>query len=259
MLDSLNAFIGQLSYLQIGLIIGTMVLAGFVRGFVGFGASLIIVMVLSLVLEPLLAVPISMLSGLPVGAQLLPNAIRFSEKSFVVPYGVAAFAAAPVGAVVLVSLDATIMKMTISVFVLVMVALMYGHWRPSKNPGLGVYLSAGAISGLLQGAAAVGGPPAVAVALSRPGTPQQQRANVIGAVTALSMCALLPVWYYGLFTSEVIFISIAVTPFYMGATWGGARFFSLQGQRYFRNGALAALAIIGLITLTISIQEFLTH
>jgi len=59
MLHSLDAVIGQLSYLQIGLIIGTMVLAGFVRGFVGFGASLIIVMVLSLVLEPLLAVPIS--------------------------------------------------------------------------------------------------------------------------------------------------------------------------------------------------------
>lgn len=257
MIDSLDAFIGQLSCLQIGLIVGTMVLAGFVRGFVGFGASLIIVMVLSLVLEPLLAVPISMLSGLPAMAQLLPNAIRFSEKSFVIPFGVAAFAAAPVGAVVLVSLDATIMKMTISVFVLLMVALMYGNWRLAENPRLWVYLSVGAISGFLQGTAAVGGPPAVAVALSRPGVPQQQRANVIGAVTALSICALLPVWYYGLFTREVIFISIAVTPFYMGATWGGAWFFSLQGHRLFRNGALAALAIIGLITLIISTEEFI--
>ena len=257
MLDSFVAIIGPLSYIQIGLIIGTMVLAGFVRGFVGFGSSLIIVMVLSLVLEPLLAVPIAMLSGLPVMVQLLPNAIRYSEKAFVVPYGIAAFAAAPFGAIVLVSLDVAVMKMTISVFVLVMVALMYGNWRPAKNPGLWVFLGAGAISGLLQGAAAVGGPPGVAVALSRPGTPQQQRANVIGAVTALSMCALLPVWYHGLFTREVIFISIAVTPIGKAATWVGARFFSRQGHRHFRNGALAALAVIGLITLTISIREFL--
>jgi hypothetical protein len=57
----------------------------------------------------------------------------------------------------------------------------------------------------------------------------------------------------------VLWSIYAVTPFYMGATWGGARFFSLQGHRYFRNGALAALAIIGLITLTISTQEFITR
>jgi uncharacterized protein len=255
--DSLDAFIGPLSYLQITLIAGTLVLAGFVRGFVGFGASLIIVMVLSLVLDPLAAVPIAMLSGLPAMVQLLPNAIRYSERSFVVPFSLAAFAIAPIGAIILVSLNVAIMKMAISGFVLITVALLYRDWRPAKAPGLFVFLSAGAIAGFLQGVAAVGGPPAVAVALSRPGAPQQQRANVIGAVTALSLCSLLPVWRYGLFTREVVFISIAVMPLYLGATWVGGKYFSHQGHQHFRNAALAALAIIGLVTFGLAVQDYL--
>ena len=96
------------------------------------------------------------------------------------------------------------------------------------------------------------------VALSRPGAPQQQRANVIGAVTALSLCSLAPLWYYGLFTRDVIFISIAIIPFYTGSTWVGARFFSHQGHRHFRNAALLALAAIGFVTLGLAVRDFLT-
>ena len=44
--------------------------AGFIRGFTGFGASLIIVMTLSVVFGPLIAVPIACLSGLPSMFQL---------------------------------------------------------------------------------------------------------------------------------------------------------------------------------------------
>lgn len=258
MFDNLEALIGPWSCLHLALIAGTVVLAGFLRGFVGFGAALIIVMVLSQVLDPRAAVPIATLSGLPVMIQLLPHALRHAERSFVTPFGLAAFAAAPLGAVVLVSVDPAIMKMAISIFVLAMVVMLHRGWRLARRPGPGVLIGAGALAGFVQGAASVGGPPAVAVALSRPGAPQQQRANVIGAVTTLSLCSLLPLWFHGLFTREVIFISIAIIPFYAGSAWVGARFFSRQGHHHFRNAALIALASIGLVTLALGIQDFLT-
>ncbi|MEQ9122384.1 MAG: sulfite exporter TauE/SafE family protein, partial [Alphaproteobacteria bacterium] len=47
-------------------------LAGFMRGFVGFGAALVVVPVLSVVFSPSVAVPIAFLSGLPSVLQLLP-------------------------------------------------------------------------------------------------------------------------------------------------------------------------------------------
>ena len=225
MLDSLAALTGPLSYSGLALMAGVVLLAGFIRGFVGFGAALIIVMALSVVLGPRAAVPIAVLSGLPSMIQLLPNAVQFAERPFVIPFGLASFAAAPLGAWVLVSLDPEVMKMAISVFVLVMVVMLHRGWRLPDRPGSALLLGAGAAAGFVQGAASVGGPPAVVAALSRAGTAQRQRANVIGAVSALNICAVVPFWLYGLFTREVIVISLAIIPLYTGATWVGARFF----------------------------------
>ena len=113
--------------------------------------------------------------------QLLPNGAHFAERPYVIPFGLASFAAAPLGAWVLVSIDPEIMKMAISIFVLVMVVMLYRGWRLPDRPGWALLLGAGAAAGFVQGAASVGGPPAVVVALSRAGTTQRQRANVIGA------------------------------------------------------------------------------
>lgn len=258
MFDSLASLYHQLSGPEIAFVAGAMLVAGFIRGFVGFGASLIIVMVLSMVLGPLAAVPIASLSGLPAMVQLLPTAIRSSERSFVVPFGIATFAAAPLGTLVLVSVDASLMKIAISVFVLAMVAMLHLDWRPTRAPGPAAFVAVGVASGLVQGSAGVGGPPAVAVALSRPGTPQQQRANVIGAVAALSICALGPIWYHGLITRQVIVASLILFPLYVGSTWIGARFFTRRGHRHFRNGALVILASIGFATLAVAIRDYLT-
>lgn len=254
---SLEALIGPVSYSGLALMAGTVLLAGFIRGFVGFGAALIIVMVLSVTLGPLTAVPIAVLSGLPSMVQLLPTAVRFAERPFVIPFGLASLAAAPLGAWVLVSVDPAVMKMATSSFVLAMVVMLHRGWRFARHPGPAVPLGAGVAAGFVQGAAGVGGPPAVAAALSRAGTAQQQRANVIGAVTALNICALVPLWRYGLFTREVIVISLAIIPLYAGATWVGARFFSRRGHRYFRNAALLTLAVIGLLTLALAVRDYL--
>lgn len=241
----------------IALVTGTMLLAGFIRGFVGFGASLIIVMVLSTVYGPAAAVPIATLSGLPAMIQLLPNAVRHAERGFVIPFGVASFLAAPVGTWFLISSEPALMKILISSFVLLMVAMLYKGWKLPPNAGLGVFTVAGVVSGLVQGSAGVGGPPAVAVALSRAGTTDQQRSNVIGAVAALSVCAIPALWINNLFTIEVFLISVLLFPLYFGGTWLGARFFSGRGHRHFRAGALLILAVIGVVTLALAMEDYL--
>jgi len=237
------------------LTIGTVLLSGFVRGFVGFGSSLIIVMVLSVSVGPIVAVAIAGLSGLAPVVQLLPAAIRHSERSFVVPFGLLTFVAAPLGTWVLVTADPSVMKIVISGFVLVMVVMLYFNWRPRGMQDIRFLLATGAASGLVQGGAGVGGPFAVAIALAREGTPQTQRANVIGATTALTFCGLPPLWWNGVFTFEVIAISIAAAPFYTFGTWTGARAFARHGSRYFRNAALLALAVVGVITMGLAMAD----
>lgn len=255
--DWILAALGLNSYVALSVVAVAVLSAGILRGFVGFGASLVIVMVLSVVVGPVAAVPIANLTGLPSGFQLLPDALRHSERSFVITFGVSAFVAAPLGALVLVTTEPDVMKMAISLFVLAMVMMLYRGWRIAKRPGLGFLYAAGSAAGFVQGAAGVGGPPAVVIALSRPGTPQFQRANVIGAVTALSLSSIPPLWYFGLFTREVVVMSLAMMPLYIGGTWLGARFFSVGGQRHYRNAALFALAAVGLITFAVATRDYL--
>jgi uncharacterized protein len=246
------------SALELAVVAAASFLAGFLRGFVGFGAALITVPVLSAVFGPIAAVPIASLIGLPALFQLLPDAIRFAERVIVVPIAFATFAAAPLGAWILVSVDPGAMKMAISTLVLAMVVMLHRGWRLTAEPGLGVLLGAGATAGLVQGSAGVGGPPVVAVALARPGDPAQQRANVVGVMTAIPLSSLLPLWYFGLFTRSVVVVSLVLIPLYSGATWLGARYFSLGGQRHFRNAALLALAVIGLATFALAVRDRVT-
>jgi uncharacterized protein len=256
MLESLHSLVSAQPYPVLAVVATTMLLAGFIRGFVGFGASLIIVMVLSTVYGPLAAVPIATLSGLPAMIQLLPNAMRYSERAFVIPFGAASFIAAPIGTWFLIASEPATMKICISVFVLLMVAMLYRGWKLPPGAGMGVFTFAGIASGLVQGSAGVGGPPAVAIALSRPGSTVQQRSNVIGAVSALSVCSVPALWLHDLFNREVILISLVLFPLYFGGTWVGARFFSGVGHRHFRNGALVILAVIGVVTLWLAILDY---
>jgi uncharacterized protein len=255
---TLDGVFAALSWPALTLVVVCILFAGFLRGFVGFGAALIIIMVLSVVFGPVVAVPVAVLSGVPSTLQLLPAAVRHAERSFVVPFAVASIAAAPVGAWILVTSDPSAIRILISLFVLSMVVLLQRGWRLSRQPGPGLMGGAGVVAGLIQGAAGVSGPLAVALALSRPGEPHRQRANVIGTVTALTVCSVVPFIFLGLFTLEVIVIGLAVMPLYSGSTWLGARLFTEPNQRFFRPVALAALAAIGVVTLILAIGDAAT-
>lgn len=256
MLEALQTLIGPLSALQIAIIVLAMMAGGFLRGFVGFGGAILIILVLSAVLGPQVAVPITGLSGLPTTLQLLPVAIRESDRRFVVPVGVTAFLAAPFGALALVLVDAAVMKMVISALVIGMVVMLYRGWRFPVGGTLAL-AGIGGIAGVIQGVAGIGGPPIFAVALSRPDTPDRQRANVIGAVTLVSICSMPAYWYHGLFTLDVIMLSLFLFPFYVSASWVGARYFSTGGRRHFRNAALLVLAAMGALTFWLAARDVL--
>lgn len=233
-------------------------IGGFVRGFLGFGGAMVIIMVLNVVLGAHYAVPISCLAGVLPTLQLLPTAFRSADRRFVLPFCVASMLAVPVGTVVLVTLDAALMKIVVAALVLAVVAMLFYGWRGPHQPTTSVTLGAGVGAGLIQGVAGVGGPPAVAVALARPGDAETQRANVIGVITPLSLSPLVPLWYFGLFTKEVVVLSALIIPLYMLLTRIGARYFSGSGREHYRAGALVDLGIMGCVTLLIAVRDYIT-
>jgi uncharacterized membrane protein YfcA len=225
----------SLTFDAASIVIGLAVLAaGFLRGFVGFGAALITIPVLSLTMSPVEAVTISALISLPATFQLLPTAVRHAERSIVLPIGLAVFFATPFGVWLLVSIDTAIMKITISTLVMIMIVLLGSGWRLSGHIGKPLLIGAGVTGGVVQGVAGVGGPPVVAVILSRPG----------GG--------------FGLFSEKVLLASVLLLPLYSLSTWLGMRFFTREGQRFYRRAALTTLAVIAITSFVFSVRDYLS-
>lgn len=231
-------------------------LGGFMRGFVGFGGALVSVPVLSLVFGPHVAVASVGVMGIPSIFQLLPDAVRHSERAIVVPVAVAIFLAAPFGSWLLVSIAPGIMKVVISALVMVMVAMLARGWKLASDVGMPTLLAAGVIGGLVQGSAGIGGPPVVAIALSRPGAATQQRGNVLALMTAVALSSVLPLAYYGLFTRQALLLGGLMFPIYFASTVIGSRYFSRGGQAHYRRAALGTLAAVGLGTLVASLRAY---
>ncbi|MGI9477084.1 MAG: sulfite exporter TauE/SafE family protein [Hyphomicrobiaceae bacterium] len=231
-------------------------LAGFLRGFIGFGAALVTIPVISLVFGPHAALPIVTIMGLPSTLQLLPDAIRHSERAIVLPMAIAIFVMTPVGTWILIAVEQGLMKIIISAIVVLMVGFLAMGWSLKDEVSARVLLLAGTVGGLVQGAAGIGGPPVVAVALSRAGAPERQRGNVLAVMTAISLASLPPLYYFGLFTHHTLVIGLMLLPLYSFATWFGSRYFSGGGRKYFRGAALIVLAVIGLVTLVAALRDY---
>lgn len=232
-------------------------IGGFMRGFVGFGAALVIIPVLSLAYGPRLAVAAMTVVGIPTLFQLLPEAVRTAERPIVLPISLAILLAAPLGTMILVSVSPVLMKIVISVLVVTMVAMLARGWHLEGDVGLPLLVGAGFAGGLIQGVAGIGGPPVVAVALSRPGPAKQQRGNVLALMTTISVSSLIPLWYFGLFTREAIVTGLLLLPVYGGSILLGSRYFARGGQRYFRNAALIMLGLIGTATLIAALRDYI--
>jgi uncharacterized membrane protein YfcA len=243
---------GRLAVVALAAFVG-----GFMRGFVGFGAALVTMPVLSTFLGPTVAVAVTSIMGITATIQLLPEAIRHSEYKMVLPVAVAMFLAAPVGATALVYSDPAVMKIVISVLVMVMALVLASGWKPRGLGSRGTLIAAGGIGGLVQGVAGMGGPPVVAVALTLPGEIKKVRANVLGLMTALSFSSVPALLWFGLFTGRVIATAALLLPIYIAATALGSRYFAYGGSRHYRNAAYATLLAIGAGSLIAAIRGWL--
>lgn len=237
------------------LLAAVVFVAGFLRGFVGFGAAMITVPVLSVTIGPQLAVPVGTLIGLPATLQLLPQAVRDAERKIVMPVVYGIVIAIPAGTALLVVLPSDVLKIIISVLVIALVLMLARGWKLEGPIRFRTLFGAGIGGGLVQGIGGVGGPPVVAVALSRPGPPRQQRANVLGVMTAISLGSFGPYAAFGLLNYDALWLSAALLPVNLFSTWLGSRYFSAAGHQHFRNAALAILGAVGVITLGIAVAD----
>ena len=108
----------------------------------------------------------------------------------------------------------------------------------------------------MQGSTGMGGPPYVTVLLSKNHSDEVARANILVITSGLVISAIISLYYFGLFTQEIIFTGAITAPLYVFATYVGTRFFNFSGNKYFRNSSLIALGIVGVATLVGTLNNY---
>ena len=156
--------------------------------------------------------------------------------------------AVPVGTAVLVQVDPEKMRLVISVILLLTVGLLASGWRIKGKLAGGILFASGAVGGLIQGSAGMGGPPRHDFDVNVKSSKCHTRHYHCGAQRS----------FFGKSDDfdnlrknqlEYIDFGAAGAPLYVFCNWLGTRFFRETGNERFRQVALTALAAIALVTI----------
>ena len=243
-MDTFGLEFWSLTLCLVGISIG-----GFLRGFLGFGAALVIVPILSIPLPPVVAIAVLVIIEIPNVVYLVRSSIHEANLKTVQPMLFGLIVAVPVGTAVLVQVDPEKMRLVISVILLLTVGLLASGWRIKGKLAGGILFASGAVGGLIQGSAGMGGPPLVTTLMSMLNPANVTRANIIAVLSALSLVNLMTLTIYGKINLNILIFGAAGAPLYVFCNWLGTRFFRETGNERFRQVALTALAATALVTI----------
>ncbi len=182
--------------------------------------------------------------------QLQGGVLRDTAWRQVLPLAAVAWLMIPVGAYVLLSLDSDVMRRGISGLILVMVLVLMTGWRYPGRPNLAGTVGVGAVSGVINGATGVGGPPVVLYLLAGPNPAATNRANLITYYTFLNFGTLVSLFVSGVFGWETLWRTLLLWPVQIASLAVGTWLFRRASDQIYRRIAMLTLlgvALFGLL------------
>ena len=221
----------------------------FVRGYTGFGSSMIWVSSLSLVFPPILVVPAVFLLEIAASANLLPRVWREVEWRSLRWLLTGAVVATPAGLYLLAALPAAPVRIAISLTILTTSILLWRGFAWRAVPGAGPATAAGLLAGAMNGSIGVGGPPVILFYFSSPAAAGVSRASVIAFLFGLDAIGAAMAAGQGLYDTDVLVLALVlVVPVLVGISLGNRRFLKADPER-FRRYVLILLAALSVAVL----------
>ncbi|MGH1465813.1 MAG: TSUP family transporter [Cognatishimia sp.] len=243
----------QLSLATPGLIwlVMTIAVAGIVRGFAGFGTSLIFVPIANIFLPATDVVAVIMLTGMGSMVALLPRALKTAEVKDVSLMGGAAILTVPFGLWMLFLLDQVVIRWVATVIASVMLAALVLGWRYKGRIDLKRKLGIGAAAGVFGGMTGLTGPAVILFYLASGTRAAIVRANTILFLAMLDVVIILNMLVTGLLSLRLLGIAIVLTVPYFVTTKLGQALFSPDYERTYRTVAYGVIALAVLTGLPI--------
>jgi len=250
-LPDLPALAGALSERRFIAAAGIAALAGFVRGFSGFGSALVYIPLISAVYEPRVAATTLLLIDLVGSAPFTVRELWRCNWREVVPIGTAAALAVPVGAMALVLVDPIVLRWVIAVLVLGLLAVLVSGWRYRGRPSLPVTVGVGLFAGLGGGAVQIAGPAVIIFWLGGANDAATVRANLMVFFLLMDAIGILAYLAQGILTGNLIALSVLLGVPFVVAMWIGARFFHGTSDAGYRRAAYAIIVLAAIVSLPV--------
>ena len=232
-------------------------LAAIVRGFSGFGFSLLSITAIALILPVKQIVPSIFLLEIAASINLIPGIWREIHWRSLTWLMVGYVIGLPAGVYALIYAPEAPTQIVLGIFVIGTAILMLRGFRLEKTPGTGASTATGVASGVLNGAFGIGGPPVVLFYFSTPGAAAIGRASII---FFFLFTDLLGVGYFatqGIVTVQSFVQAALWLPALLIGVWLGAHGFRRMNEQVFRRWVLVilmALALLGIGKATLTLM-----
>ncbi len=234
--------------LYIVLAAGIVFLAAIVRGYAGFGFSLLAITALSLIFAPAQVIPSIFMLEVAASLHMLPTIWRDVHWRSLGPLILGSFIGTPVGVYALANTPQQPMTLALSVFVLVATLLLWRGFALKSMPSAPATLAAGTAAGLANGAFGIGGPPVILFYFASPAGHAAGRASLVAYFMVSDLIGLGFLGQEGLVNEKSLILTLAFLPALVAGVWLGARSFKTADPARFRKIVLLVLAALAFIT-----------
>jgi uncharacterized protein len=222
-------------------------LAALLRGFTGFGFAIAAVPLLSLALPPARVVPLTVVLQVLASVVDLRAASRITDWRSMLWLTPGMVAGTPLGLFLLTRLSANQARLAIGVLILGSVILLGRGMRLPARPASWMIGLVGLASGIMNGAAAMSGPPVVAYLMALPHSATVVRATSLVFFTLTALVAMVPLAVAGLIDRQVLLFSLLAWPALMAGSHVGAWAFHHVKPHHHRRIALTILVGLAMV------------
>ncbi len=222
--------------------------AAVVRGYSGFGFSMLAVVSLSLLLPPAQIVPSIFIMEVVASLHLLPGVWRDIHWRSLFWLTIGSLVGTPVGVYALAHVPAVPMTLALAVFVLLAAILLAQGYALKSLPGPAVTFTTGTASGLCNGGFGIGGPPVILFFFSSPAGAAAGRASLIAFFLITDVTALAWQGWSGLLSRTTVWNGVLFLPPLAAGVWLGNRGFMNANPVDFRRWVLRLLMLLAVLT-----------
>lgn len=221
-----------------------VLVGAFIKGYTGFGASMVWMTSLSLVLPPLQVVPMVLMFEVATSIGLLRHVWHEVEWRSLWLLLAGTAVATPLGIYALASLPADALRIALALVVLVAAILIWRGFALQQAPGRTATVGVGLLAGFLNGSMAIVGPPVILFYFATPLGLAAERASMVAYLLGTDSIGTGMFALQGLVSAEILWRTACFLPILLLGVAAGHRQFLGTSPESFRR--LALLLLMGL-------------